>query len=106
MRRRTRELMELFPGARLDITPVTAEQSQTAFGRHKPLDIYQKIELHYGDARKKCIATANCYGRCMRDQIRWIYDRNHLRKLTHENGRASLAMAVRRLTRHWPTKYG
>ena len=28
------------------------------------------------------------------DQIRWIYDRNHVRKVTHENGRDSLAMAV------------
>ena len=31
----------------------------------------------------------------MRDQVRWIYDRGHQRKLTEENGRASLALAVR-----------
>jgi predicted homoserine dehydrogenase-like protein len=30
----------------------------------------------------------------MRDQVRWIYDRNHVRKVTHENGRDSLAVAV------------
>ena len=30
----------------------------------------------------------------LRDQIRWIHDPNHVRKLTHENGRESLAMAV------------
>ena len=30
----------------------------------------------------------------MRDQIRWIYNRNHTRKLTEQNGRDSLAMAV------------
>ena len=30
----------------------------------------------------------------MRDQVRWIYDRTHLRKLTEKNGRDSLALAV------------
>jgi len=30
----------------------------------------------------------------LRDQIRWIYNRNHHRKLTEENGRESLVMAV------------
>ena len=31
----------------------------------------------------------------LRDQVRWIYDRSHERKLTEQNGRNSLALAVR-----------
>jgi hypothetical protein len=30
----------------------------------------------------------------MRDQVRWIYDREHARQLTEQNGRDSLAVAV------------
>jgi hypothetical protein len=30
----------------------------------------------------------------LRDQIRWIYNRDHTRKLAKENGRESLAMVV------------
>jgi hypothetical protein len=30
----------------------------------------------------------------LRDQRQWLGDRNHQRKITHENGRNSLAMAV------------
>jgi hypothetical protein len=35
-----------------------------------------------------------CVREMLRDQIRWIYNRDHTRKLAKENGRESLAMVV------------
>ena len=45
--------MELFPGARLDITNAYGGKTRAAFGRHKPLDIYQQIELTYNSGEPK-----------------------------------------------------
>ena len=89
-----RDLMELFPGARLDITSTYGPKDRTARGRHKALDIYQMVEITYGVGDHKMHRYGELLRAMLRDQIRWIYDRNHERKLTHENGRESLAMAV------------
>ena len=90
----TRDLMELFPGARLDVSQVYGGKERAAFGRHKPLDIFQKIVLTYDPGKEKL----HCYGellrKMLRDQIDWIHDRQHRRQVTEQNGRDSLAMAV------------
>jgi predicted dehydrogenase len=90
----TRELMDLFPGARLDVTKVYGGKERSSFGRHKPLDLYQMIELNYGLAEEKMHRYGELLRAMLRDQIRWIYDRDHVRKLTEQNGRDSLALAV------------
>ena len=90
----TRQLMQLFPQARLDVSANYAGPGRTAMGRHKSLDIYQKIALDHDDSRDKMHRYGELLREMLRDQIRWIYNRNHVRKLTHENGRDSLAMAV------------
>jgi predicted dehydrogenase len=92
--KQTRELMGLFPGARLDVTASFGGKSRAAHARHKPLDIYQKIELTYSPGTEKMHAYGEMLREMLRDQIRWIYDRNHARKISHENGRDSLAMAI------------
>jgi predicted dehydrogenase len=89
----TRKLMDLFPG-RLDITSTYGPKDRGAQGRHKALDIYQMIEVTYGAGDHKMHRYGELLQAMLRDQIRWIYDREHTRKLTHENGRESLAMAV------------
>ncbi len=90
----TRLLMELFPGARLDITENYAPRDRVCSGRHRQLDIYQKLELTYGEGHNKM----HRYGELLRafaaDQTAWIRDRSHERCITEENGRQSLAMAV------------
>ncbi len=90
----TRRLLELFPCAQLDVSNTCAGKDRAAFGRHKTLDIFQKIEISYGQATNKL----HCYGDLLRsmfqDQMAWIYDRQHPRIVTEENGRDSLAMAV------------
>ena len=90
----TRELMTLFPHARLDVSAVFGGATRPASGRHKPLDIYQKIDLTYNPGTEKMHAYGELLREMLRDQIRWIYNRNHPRKLTEQNGRDSLAMAA------------
>jgi predicted dehydrogenase len=90
----TRRLLELFPGARLDVSNTYGGKDRAASGRHKTLDILQKIEISYDPGTKKL----HCYGDLLRrmfgDQMAWVHDRKHRRAVTEENGRDSLAMAV------------
>jgi predicted dehydrogenase len=89
----TRRLMEIFPGSRLDVTSNYGGQDRKASGRHKELDIYQLVDITYGLETKKM----HLYGELLRamiaDQVAWIRDRNHERKITESNGYDSLAMA-------------
>lgn len=63
-------------------------------GRDKPIDAYQMIEL-IGD---KGQPKQHRYGELLRlllaDQLAWFRDRSHTRRLTEQNGRDSLALAV------------
>jgi hypothetical protein len=90
----TRDLMELFPGAQLDITSTYGPKDRPARARHKSLDIYQMIEVTYGLGEHKMHRYGELLRTMLRDQVQWVYDRNHVRRLTHENGRQSLAMAI------------
>ena len=90
----TRILMELFPGARLDIPRLYGGKERISRGRHKDLDIYQTVDIAYGQEHDKMWRYGELLRDMMRDQVRWVHDRSHVRKLTDENGRESLAMAV------------
>jgi predicted dehydrogenase len=90
----TRRLMELFPGARLDVGAVYGGRDREASGRHKPLDLYQKINLTYDPGVEKLHSYGVLLREMLRDQIDWISDYNHTRKVTEKNGRDSLALAV------------
>jgi predicted dehydrogenase len=89
----TRALCELFPDARLDVSAVYGGKDRGCRGRGKDLDIYQIIEMSYGDGANK----QHVYGRLLRsmmaDQAAWIHDRTHQRVVTETNGRDSLAAA-------------
>lgn len=90
----TRQLVELFPNAKLDITNVYAGEQRAAFGRHKKLDLYQKVQISFGAGTDKMIRYGELLRGVFRDQFKWICDRSHQRILTEENGRESLAMAI------------
>jgi predicted dehydrogenase len=90
----TRELTELFRGARLDVTASYGGTARVASARHKTLDVYQIAEMRYDFGMAKMHVYGDLLRSMLRDQIRWIHDRSHNRKITHENGRDSLAMAV------------
>src|SRR4051812_11816992 len=58
----TRALCALFPGARLDVTASYGPQDRHCRGRNQDLDVYQMIELSYGDGRLK----GHLYGELLR----------------------------------------
>src|SRR5262245_18874747 len=91
--RQTRELCDLFPGARLDVAVSYGGKDRACRGRGKDLDVYQIIDLSWGGD----LAKTPLYGRLLRslleDQVAWIRDRGHRRVVTDANGRDSLAMA-------------
>lgn len=91
----TRTLCDLFPQARLDVTAVYGADDRACWGRHKELDVYQMIEMSYGAGEQKM----NRYGDLLRgfitDQLHWIRDRGHIRRVTEQNGSESLQMAAR-----------
>ena len=86
--------MELFRGARLEVSRIYGGHERSITGRHKALDVYQMVQLSYGQDEEKMHRYGQLLRAMLRDQIRWIYDRDHVRALTHENGRESLALAV------------
>ena len=90
----TREVCGLFPGARLDVTETYGPKDRACEGRHKGLDVYQMFELTAGESTPKM----HRYGELLRalalDQVEWIRDPTHERRVTERNGRDSLAMAV------------
>lgn len=89
----TRELCDLFPGARLDVSASYAPGERHCRGRGRDIDAWQQVELSHGDGASK----AHLYGDLLRamliDQIGWVRDRGHRRRMTEENGRDALRTA-------------
>ncbi len=90
----TRDLCELFPGARLDIGAVYSPKDRVCQGRHKLLDVYQSLDMSYGEGDSKMHRYGELLRALLADQVAWIRDRAHPRRITEENGRASLALAI------------
>jgi predicted dehydrogenase len=90
----TRALMEIFPGGRLDVLKNYGGPDRSARGRHKMLDISQVVELRYGDGEEKMRRYCVLLRELFEDQLAWIRDKNHARKITEQNGRDSVATAV------------
>lgn len=90
----TRTLMDLFPGAQLDVLKSYSGRARIARGRHQELDLAQEIELRYGLGEEKMRRYCELLRAFFADQMAWLSDRTHLRRITERNGRDSLAMAV------------
>ncbi len=91
--RQTRDLCDLFPGARLDVAASYGGPDRSCRGRGKGIDAYQVIDLAFGDGQAKSPLYGQLLRSLMQDQVGWIRDRNHERVLTEVNGRDSLATA-------------
>jgi predicted dehydrogenase len=89
----TRALCELFPGARLDCSMPYGPKDRTCQARHKCLDVYQMLELHWGEGTVKSHRYGELLRALLTDQIAWIRDPSHPRRITEKNGRDSLAVA-------------
>jgi len=90
----TRALTGLFPGALLDVIHLYKGRERRAHGRHKGLDIYQMIEIRYGPGEEKMPHYGELLRAMLSDQLEWMRNPKHQRKVTEQNGRNSLAMAV------------
>lgn len=90
----TRDLCELFGGARLDITAVYSSKDRHCVGRHKEIEVYQMVELSWGEGELKMHRYGELLRALLQDQLQWLRDRSHPRRITEENGRSSLAMAL------------
>jgi predicted dehydrogenase len=91
--RGTRELCDLFPGARLDVTTAYSPRDRSCQGRHKAIDAYQMIELASGEGLPKMHVYGDLLRALLGDQLAWVDDPTHPRRVTEENGRDSLAIA-------------
>ena len=107
--RQTRELCDLFPGARLDVAASFGGRDRACRGRGKEIDAYQVIDLAFGEGRAKSPLYGRLLRALMEDQVAWIRDRNHPRVMTERNGLDSLvtaceadAMARRAGGDRWP----
>jgi predicted dehydrogenase len=90
----TRTLMELFPGACLDVLKTYGGSDRSARGRGKQLDVSQQIELHHGQGADKMRRYCELLRALFTDQLAWVSDHTHARRITERNGRDSLAMAA------------
>ncbi|MEO7100279.1 MAG: Gfo/Idh/MocA family oxidoreductase [Luteolibacter sp.] len=89
----SRALMELFPGSRLDVLKMYGGRDRAARGRFKDIDIFQQIEIHHALDNEKQRRYCELLRALFADQLAWLRDRTHVRKITGKNGRDSLAMA-------------
>ncbi|WP_128546546.1 Gfo/Idh/MocA family protein [Larkinella soli] len=90
----TRELMDLFPGARLDVTANYGGSGRAVRGRFKAFDVYQNIRLSYGFDEEKMHLYGDLLRLMFREQTTAIrYPGTH-RKITEQNGLTSLLTAV------------
>jgi len=90
-----RRIHELFPNCRIDVTKhYFLPEERRCRGRHNEYDVYQMFELHAGESDEKMHVYSRLLRAMLADQIAWIRDRSHRRKITEQNGRNSLATAV------------
>ena len=88
-----RRICELAPGARVDALAGYGGKDRTCSGHGRQYDVYQQFELHWGEGQQKLPIYCELLRRLMTDQVAWMHDRNHVRKITEQNGRDALALA-------------
>jgi predicted dehydrogenase len=89
----TRQLCEMFSGARIDNLTSYGPRDRAFYSHGRQHDVYQQFELYWGEGRQKMPVYCDLLRRMMADQIAWIRDHRHERKITEQNGRDSVAMA-------------
>jgi predicted dehydrogenase len=89
----TRQLTEIFPNARIDVFTTYGPRDRTFYSHGRQHDSYQHFEMYWGEGRNKMVVYCELLRSMMTDQLAWIRDRSHERKITEQNGRDSVAMA-------------
>ena len=88
----TRALMELFPGAQLNVTANIGKEPLR--GRFKTFSAYQQIELKFGFDQEKQHVYSELLRLMFRDQVSHIAAPESHRIITEENGLTSLETAA------------
>jgi predicted dehydrogenase len=90
----TRALMDLFPGAQLNVTANIGGKDRMLRGRHKTFEAYQQIELKFGFGDEKQHIYSELLRLMFRDQTMSIHQPDTHRIVTEQNGLISLETAV------------
>lgn len=100
----TRALLNLFPGAQLNVTANISSKDRPLRGRHKTFDAYQQIELKFGFGDEKQHIYSELLRLMFREQITAIQHPATHRLITEENGLNSLVTAAEadQMARHKP----
>ncbi|ADB41383.1 Gfo/Idh/MocA family protein [Spirosoma linguale] len=90
----TRSLMDLFPGAQLDVTANIGGKDLPLRGRHKEFNAYQQLELRFGFGQEKQHLYSELLRLMFRDQVSAIHYPGTHRLITEDNGLHSLQTAT------------
>ena len=90
----SRALMDLFPGAQLNVTANISGKDLPLHGRHKAFDAYQQIELRFGFGDEKQHLYGELLRLMFREQASAIKFPGTHRLITEENGLHSLQTAT------------
>ncbi|GAB3707546.1 hypothetical protein GCM10027592_41800 [Spirosoma flavus] len=90
----TRALMDLFPGAQLNVTANIGGKDRPLRGRHKEFDAYQQIELKFGFGEEKQHIYSEILRLMFRDQVQAIHFPGTHRIINEQNGLSSLETAT------------
>lgn len=94
----TRRLTEILPDARMRVNVSYGPADRTCRGRFKTIDAFQMLELHVGEAQLKLHRYGDLLQALLEDQLRWLEDRHHRRRVDEENGLRSLEYALQART--------
>lgn len=90
----TRALMDLFPGAQLNVTANVSGKDRPLRGRHKEFDAYQQLEIRFGFGDEKQHLYSELLRLMFRDQVSAIQYPDTHRTIREENGLYSLQTAT------------
>ena len=92
-RAESEQLQALFPAATMTVLE-RWDAPQHAHGRFKPIEYDRKIRLDTGVIQPKLAVYETLLRAMFDDQLRWLADRSHKRKIDAGNAIRSLAVAV------------
>lgn len=87
-------LQSLLPDARLETLATYSGEQCRVGARHKAFRADRLVRLTVGEGVEKPVRYAEILQGLFADQRAWMRDHRHVRKVTEENGRDSVAMAV------------
>jgi predicted dehydrogenase len=84
----------LLPGADVQVLETFRPQDQNFHSRWKERHATQRVRLTWGPGISKDALYRQCISQLMADQIAYLADRSHVRRVAESNGREALALAV------------